>query len=40
MQTGWVYVGNAWYYLKSNGAMAANRWIGRYYVGADGAWVQ
>ena len=27
------------YYFESNGAMATNKWIGNYYVGADGRWV-
>ena len=26
MRTGWLKLGNAWYYLESNGAMVANRW--------------
>ena len=37
--TGWVNVGGTWYYLTGSGAMAANTWIGSYYVNGSGAWV-
>lgn len=37
MATGWKKIGNAWYYLNGGGDMAENRWIGNYWVGADGA---
>jgi len=37
MQTGWVFVDAYWYYLNSDGSMAASQWIGDYYVQADGA---
>ena len=40
MVTGWKQVGNNWYYLQSSGAMAANTWIGDYYVNGSGVWVQ
>ena len=45
METGWVQVNGVWYYLNpvsdgTRGAMAANTWIGNYYVGANGAWDQ
>ena len=33
----WKQIGEAWYYFGSDGYMAADRWIGNYYVGADGA---
>ena len=26
MQTGWIYLGNTWYYLESSGAMLCNQW--------------
>ena len=39
MQTGWLDLNGTKYYLKSDGAMAADTWIGDYYVNADGAWV-
>ena len=40
MVTGWKQVGNNWYYLQPSGAMAANTWIGDYYVNGSGVWVQ
>lgn len=40
MKTGWQQIGSNWYYFYSSGAMAANTWIGNYYVNASGAWVQ
>lgn len=43
MVTGWFQspVSGYWYYLDpENGSMATNRWIGSYYVNADGIWVQ
>ncbi len=39
MQTGWKLIGGKWYYLYSSGEMAANTWIGSYYVDAGGAWI-
>ena len=39
MVTGWQWVGNTCYYLTSSGAMAADTWIGEYYVDASGAWI-
>ena len=40
---GWTKAGNAWYYYN-NGSLVVNRWIGNYWLGADGrmatnAWV-
>lgn len=26
MQTGWLKIGNIWYYLKPSGNMTANKW--------------
>lgn len=43
MATGWVKDAyNRWYYLDPNdgGAMATNKWIGGFYVNADGVYVQ
>ncbi|MEH7333525.1 Ig-like domain-containing protein [Neobacillus drentensis] len=40
MATGWVQVGTKWYYLYSNGKMAYSTWIGKYRLGADGAWIK
>ena len=40
MLTGWQQIGGKWYYLQSNGAMAADTWIDNYYVDASGAWVE
>ena len=40
---GWVQSGNAWYYYN-NGSLVVNKWVGNYWLGADGrmvtnAWV-
>ena len=38
MKTGWQLINGSWYYLNpGNGDMAANQWIGNYYVGGSGA---
>lgn len=37
MKTGWVYTDRQWYYLRANGKMAKNTWIGNFYVTADGS---
>ena len=39
MRTGWVQVGNDWYYMNADGAMASNQWIGGYYVDESGKMV-
>ena len=41
MQTGWLQLGNTWYYLNSSGAMATNEWVdgGVYYVDANGIYI-
>ena len=36
---GWHIINNTYYYMYSNGSMAADTWIGSYYVNASGAWV-
>ena len=37
----WRQDGDFWFYLGENGAVVKNAWIdNRYYVGADGVWVQ
>lgn len=35
----WTWVGNSCYSFDEDGKMAADTWIGDYYVNADGAWV-
>jgi hypothetical protein len=40
MANGWVQVGTKWYYFYSNGKMAYSTWIGKYKIGADGAWIR
>ena len=35
----WTWVGNSCYYFDEDGKMAADTWLGDYYVNADGAWV-
>ena len=37
---GWKEIGGKWYFFKDTGVMAANEYVGAYYVGADGAWVE
>ena len=42
-KNGWVKEGNTWYYYE-NGTLARNKWVGNYWLGADGkmatnAWV-
>ena len=39
MLTGWQWIGGKCYFLQDSGAMAANTWIGEYYVDASGAWI-
>lgn len=34
---GWMNIDNVYYYFDNNGYMAANAWIGNYYVGSNGA---
>ncbi len=36
MQTGWQYIGGAYYYLTSGGSMAANTWVGNFWLDASG----
>ena len=36
MKTGWQQVIGKWYFLHDSGAMAANQWIGKYYVDGSG----
>ncbi len=40
MVTGWLQIGNVWYYLTETGKMAVDTDIGGYYVNAEGAWVE
>ena len=37
-KNGWIKEGSTWYYLE-NGALARNKWIGNYWLGADGKMV-
>ncbi|MCI6996151.1 MAG: CAP domain-containing protein [Eubacterium sp.] len=39
MKTGWQKVNSKWYYMYEDGRMAADTWIGEYYVNASGEWV-
>lgn len=39
MLTGWQWVGGNCYYMYENGIMAADTWIGDWYVDASGAWI-
>lgn len=39
MKTGWILDNGDWYYLKADGSMAADEWIGSYYVDASGRWI-
>nr|WP_242954022.1 hypothetical protein [Clostridium puniceum] len=34
----WQEVDGKWYYLYSNGVMAYNTYVRKYYVGIDGEW--
>ena len=41
MRKGWQYIDGNWYYFYyGDGKMAANTWIGGYYVNSSGAWVK
>ena len=35
-KTGWIQSGSTWYHYNSQGQLERNRWIGDYWVGADG----
>ncbi|WP_243108132.1 hypothetical protein [Clostridium sp. JN-9] len=37
MATGWKLLNGSWYFLNPNGDIAANIWIGNYYMGSEGA---
>ncbi len=37
---GWKWISGKCYYFDKNGAMAADVWIGDFYVDSSGAWVQ
>lgn len=39
MAKGWIHDGGYDYYLYTNGVMAANNWIGEYYVNGSGKWI-
>ena len=40
MKTDWQKVNGKWYYMDETGKMAANIWVGSYYVDASGAWIE
>ena len=44
MLTGWQFDGSNWYYLSESaypkGHMLRSQWVGDYYVGQSGAWIQ
>lgn len=40
MEVGWKQIKGKWYYMYESGAMAANTWVGPYYVDGSGAWVK
>lgn len=40
MAIGWKEYNNRWYYFYSDGKMAANAYIGSYFVNGQGAWVK
>ncbi len=37
---GWRQEGNYWYYYNDSNEKVTNHWIGSYYVGADGVWIE
>ncbi|MCX4268732.1 MAG: hypothetical protein OSJ62_08715 [Lachnospiraceae bacterium] len=39
MVSGWKEIKGTWYYFNENGIMAANTFIGDYYVDGNGAWI-
>ena len=39
MLTGWQWINGKCYYMNNSGAMAADTWIGNYYVDGSGAWI-
>src|SRR5699024_5759773 len=38
--TGWKQIDSDWYYFDKNGVMAADTWIGDYYVDESGKWLE
>lgn len=40
MQTGWIEDNGSWYYLNNSGAMVTNTYIGQFYIGSNGKWIQ
>ena len=39
MKQGWVKESNVWFYYNTDGTLARNKWIGNYWLGADGRMV-
>lgn len=38
MKTGWLWEGNKWYYLYSDGWLACNQYVDGHYMAVDGHW--
>ena len=36
----WLKIDKKWYHFDSRGYMDANKWVGSYYVGSNGAWIE
>ena len=36
----WILGLGGYYYVKADGVLATNEWIGEYYVGEDGRWIE
>lgn len=36
MITGWLKLGQDWYYMDPGGAMVSNTWVGNYYLKENG----
>ena len=39
MKTGWLQIGADWFYLNTNGSMAADTYIGIWYVDKNGYYI-
>ncbi|MBQ4524231.1 MAG: hypothetical protein IJA10_14985 [Lachnospiraceae bacterium] len=39
MQTGWIQIGKDWFYLNADGSMAADTYIGKWYVDKNGYYI-
>ena len=36
----WLKIDKKWYHFNASGYMDAGKWVGNYYVGSDGAWIE